>query len=353
MNTLGHDQPRGRRAALAGGKERAVDRAFHCHLQVSIVENNKRILAAHLKLKFLHRPRRNTGRRDLMTCCDRTGKADRRDARMLQQCGADLRATTDHEIEHTLRQAGTMQDIDQRPGRTRHQICRLDHHGVAIGQRRRNLPGRNCDREIPRRDQADDAQPFAGDLDVDAGAHRGQLLAGHTQAFPGEERKDLSCARGLANALGQGLALLARQQPTEFILTRQNFVRGLLQYVVTELRRRARPCRECRPGRGDSSVGLGAGAAHGFADYIIGIRRIDVGRTCAIGNPFSVDQIIKHQHGVVSLLLYRVVAPIDLLETGASITAPSSAATRRNPSVFARRSPGKGRRCRGPCAPPP
>ena len=70
-------------------------------------------------------------------------------------------------------------------GRARHEIGGFDHHGIAIGQRRGDLPGRNGDGEIPRRDQADDAQRFARDLDVDAGAHRREFLAGHPQAFAG------------------------------------------------------------------------------------------------------------------------------------------------------------------------
>src|SRR6185369_8659695 len=49
-----------------------------------------------------------------------------RDVGMLQQCRADLRAAADHQIEHALWQARAVQDIDQRPGRTGHQIGGLD-----------------------------------------------------------------------------------------------------------------------------------------------------------------------------------------------------------------------------------
>src|SRR5438105_2055017 len=79
--------------------------------------------------------------------------------------------------------------------------------------------------------------------------------------------------------------------------------------VEAGLRRRARPCRECRLGGGNGGIGLGAGAAHGLADDIIGIRRIDVARARPIGHPLAVDQIVEHQHDVVSLLLCPIIAP--------------------------------------------
>jgi hypothetical protein len=71
------------------------------------------------------------------------------------------------EVQHALRQAGAVQDIDDPPGTARHQIGRFEDDGVAVAERRGDLPGRNGDRKIPRRDDADDAKrPRSSWLDV-------------------------------------------------------------------------------------------------------------------------------------------------------------------------------------------
>jgi len=56
----------GRLPAAAGGKERAVGGAFHRDFQIGFIEHDPRILAAHLELTILHRPRCNAGRSDLL-----------------------------------------------------------------------------------------------------------------------------------------------------------------------------------------------------------------------------------------------------------------------------------------------
>ena len=111
--------------------------------------------------------------------------------------------------------------------------------------------------------------------------------------------------------------------------------RGLLEDVVALLRRRARPGREGRLGGGDRRLGLRARAAHGFADDILGVGRIDVRRACAVGQPFAVDQTVEHQHGCTPCW-------ITIARSGALC------ATRRNPSASARRSRDRGRRSSGP-----
>jgi hypothetical protein len=98
--------------------------------------------------------------------------------------------------------------------RSRAPVGRLEDDGVAVGQRRRDLPRRDRDREIPRRDDADDADRLARDLDVDAGTHLGNLLAGRGAApSPAKNSKIWPARADLADAFGQRLAFLARQQP--------------------------------------------------------------------------------------------------------------------------------------------
>jgi hypothetical protein len=54
VDAFGNDEPRRRRAALAGREERAVGRAFDGDGEVGIVEHDEWILAAHFELEFLH-----------------------------------------------------------------------------------------------------------------------------------------------------------------------------------------------------------------------------------------------------------------------------------------------------------
>ena len=156
---------------------------------------------------------------------------------------ADHRAAAHHQVEHAGRQPGAADDLGERPGAARHEVGGLEHDAVAVGERRRDLPGRDRDREVPRRDEPDDADRLAGDLDLDAGPHRGQLLAGEPQRLAGEELEDLPGARRLADAFGQGLALLARRAAA-----------------------RARPCgrgSRCRSGRARRSAPAGVAARPG------------------------------------------------------------------------------------------
>ena len=180
--------------------------------EIGVVEHDQRILAAHLELELLHRSRRDAGRGDLAAGRDRAGEADGvdvRDARAAPAPTTEPRPIT--RLNTPVGRPARRDDLDERPGRARHEVGRLEHHGVAVAERRRDLPGRDRDREIPRRDQADDAERLARDLDVDAGAHGGELLAGQPQRFAGEELEDLAGARDLADALRQRLAFLARR----------------------------------------------------------------------------------------------------------------------------------------------
>ena len=263
VDALGHDQARGGRAALAGREEGAVDGAFDRDLEIGVVEHDQRILAAHLELHLLHRVGRDAGCATLRAGGDRAGEGDRVDVLGLFSIASpttEPRPMT--RLNTPVGRPARAMISDKRMRRRRHEIGRLEHDAIAVGERRRDLPGRNGDREIPRRDQADDADRLARDLDVDAGPHRGELLAGQAQALAGEEQEDLPGAHDLADALGQGLAFLARQQAAELVLAREDLVADALQDVVALLDRGARPGREGRLRGRDRALGIG-GARRG------------------------------------------------------------------------------------------
>ena len=181
-----------------------------------------------------------------------------------------------------------------------HQVGRLEHHRVAVAERRRDLPGRDGDREIPRRDDADDADRLAGDLDADARAHRGQRLARQPQRLAGEELEDLAGAHGLADALGQ-----ASCPP-------RATAAGRAPPCAPGSRRP--PCAAARGARADRSATISGNAALAaamaasvscrrgpgiVADHLVGVGRVDVGHSLAV-DPLAVDQVLVQCVGHVA-----------------------------------------------------
>src|SRR5690606_14304559 len=104
-----------------------------------VVEDDERVLAAHLELELPHQLDRGGG--ELPAGGDRTGEGQRLDVRRLDDRVTHHRAAAHDEVEHALGQAGAVEDVDDGPGRGRHQVGRLDHHGVAVAERRGDLPG--------------------------------------------------------------------------------------------------------------------------------------------------------------------------------------------------------------------
>ena len=208
----GHDEPRRRRAALAGREERALHRARSTAVgEVGVVEHDERVLAAHLELHLRH-PRDRLGR-DRAPGRHRAGEAERRDVGVVDQRLADDRAAAHHQVEHAGGQPGARQDVGERPGAAGHEVGRLAtprccrrrapgaifHAGIAIGKFHGVI------RPTTPSGSRVTSTSTPGRTD-------GELLAGQAQHLAGEELEDVAGARRLADALGQRLAFLARQQ---------------------------------------------------------------------------------------------------------------------------------------------
>ena len=198
---------------------------------------------------------------------------------------ADHATAAHHQVEHAGREACAGDDFGQRPGATRHQVGRFEHDAVAIGQGRGDFPRRDRNREVPRGDQADHAQRFAGDFDVDARAHRRQVIAGQTQAFAGEELEDVAGAGHFANGFGQGLALFPGQQRAEFFAAGEDFGADFIQRIVARLNAGRRPGRERGARSVDGGIDLGQIGLGVFADDIGQFGRVDVGAVVGCRRP--------------------------------------------------------------------
>jgi len=184
-----------------------------------------------------------------------------------------------------------VQDIDDRPGAAGNKVGRLEDDGVAVAERRCNLPGRNGNREVPGRDDADDAERFAGDFNADVRASGWNDFACQAQCFAGKEIENLGGADGLADAFGQNLAFFAGEKRTKLFLAREDLIGGLLQDGVTLENAGARPGRESGLGSGNRLLGVFGGSLCVKADDFVGVRRVDVLRRFG-SDPFAADKVV-------------------------------------------------------------
>ena len=132
---------------------------------------------------------------------------------------------------------------------------RLQHKGVAAGERHREHPHRHHRREIERRDPGADAERLAHRPAVDAAADLLGEFAFEQMRDAAGEFDDLGAARDLARSVGQHLAVLLADQPGE--------CHGLAVEELAKLEQDARAGqrRGRRPGRKGGRCG-----AHGLVD---------------------------------------------------------------------------------------
>ena len=286
-----HDQTGRCGTTLAGGKIRAIDRAFHRDLQVRVVEHHQRVLAAHFELNLGHASDCLGGH--LLAGLDRAGEADRIHAPVVDQHFAHHAAAAHDETEHALRNTRVDEDPGNGMCRTGHQIGGLEHHAVAVGQGRSDLPGRNRRRKIPRRDDADHADRFASEFDVDSGAHRWQQLTRAAQYLAGKEFEHVAGPRHFANTFGERLAFLAREQLPEFVLARDDLVAHLVEQVGPGLHAEVRPCREGRAGGLHCPLGLHLVGLRVLGDDVAGVGGIDVLGHGGAGDPLAGDVVLQ------------------------------------------------------------
>ena len=94
------------------------------------------------------------------------GEGDLRDMRMGDKALADLGAEAGHDIDDAGRKAGFLEQAAKLERRHRGEFRRLPDDRIACGQSRRELPGGQHQRRIPRRDRRHDPERlFAGEVD--------------------------------------------------------------------------------------------------------------------------------------------------------------------------------------------
>ena len=153
--------PPGREADLALELERREGAGRDGGVEVGVVEDDERVVAAELERDLLEPPARQLthppadGRRP--------GERHDRDVRVGDQRLADVGAADD-DLEDALGQAGLAEDrLEHRAADDRRLRVRLQDDGVAERQRRRDDAHPQDRRRVPRGDRADDTDRDAPD----------------------------------------------------------------------------------------------------------------------------------------------------------------------------------------------
>ena len=181
VDALLRDHAARRGAALAGGAERRPEDPLDGEVEVGVVEDDDRVLAAELEVDVLEAVGRVL--RDLDARLARAGERDHGHVGVRDDRVADLSpppwtmlttpAGTPASIRSSTKRSPSV-------GRVRR---RLEDDRVPADERGQDLPRRDRDREVPRRDHADDADRLRTLMLNLSGSSDGRRLAEQAPAL--------------------------------------------------------------------------------------------------------------------------------------------------------------------------
>ena len=210
------DHARGGGAALAGGAERRPDDPLDREVEVGVVEDDDRVLAAELEVDVLEVV--SGVPHHLHPGLARAGKRDHGHVRVLDEPVADRTTAAVDDVHDAGRNSSLGEQLDEALTQKRRVGRGLEDDRVPADERRCDLPGGNRDREVPRRDHADDADRLAHahvELVLELGRGR---LAEQAPAFAAHVEAHVDCFLNVASGLGEHLAHLAGHQLRDLVL---------------------------------------------------------------------------------------------------------------------------------------
>ena len=148
-----HERAARRRTALAVQRVDHEQRRIERAVDVGVVEHDDRVLAAKLEMHALQRA--GPLRHDCAAGRGFADEADRLDVGMLGECAPGILAETMNGIEHAGGQTRLVRDFHEQRCGERAPFRGLVDDRAAGRERRRDLPGGEHERRIPRRDDAD------------------------------------------------------------------------------------------------------------------------------------------------------------------------------------------------------
>ncbi len=160
VHALADEDPRRRRAVLAGVPVAADLDRLGDRRRVGVVEHDHRRLAAELQVHALQRVGRVA--RDQLPGRDVAGQRDERDVRVPHEPVADRNAVARDHVEHAGREH-FLRQLGKPQRRERRLLGRLDDLHVAGREGWANLPDDHHQRVVPRRDPRHDAERLAAD----------------------------------------------------------------------------------------------------------------------------------------------------------------------------------------------
>ena len=235
----------------------------------------------------------------------RADKADRGDIGVMQQ-GVDRFLVAVDDVEDALWQAGFGQQFGDAEAGRGIAFRRLQHKGVAAGERHREHPHRHHGREVERGDADADTQRLAQRPAVDAAPDLLGELAFEEMRDAAGEFDDLGAARHLAGGVGEDLAVLIGDEASQGAGFAVEQFAEFEQNARPGQRRRRRPGRKCRGSRLHRLVHLG-GAGKGYAAGPLTRRRV-VNITPAPARPLDAlafDVMVDVAHPATRSLIYR------------------------------------------------
>ena len=148
-------QPRAGNTGLARGAENAVEHARHRVVEVGVIKDDGRRLAAQLQRHRHHLVGGDMG--DVLASAGAAGERHALDQRVAGQGVAQQRALAGQHADQALGQAGLFAQTGQAQGQQRGDFRRFDHHRIARRQGWRDLLRLAGNRRIPRGDRGDHA----------------------------------------------------------------------------------------------------------------------------------------------------------------------------------------------------
>ncbi len=262
---LGHATLAGRAVARGDGRVRG-------QLHVGVRQDDHRVLGSSVGADTLavagagleHVPPDGGGADEL----------DGIDAGVLQD-GIDSLASAVNDVEHAVRQPGLLPQLGLELRGAGRVTGGLPDEGVAGHEGDRVDPHRDHRREVEGRDAGGHAQGFPQGVGIDPRRDVRSVQAGQVDRQPAGEFDSLQAAHDLGQGVGEGLAVIARDQGRQLLTVAVDQGAVGEEDLAASDERRVAPARECPPGGGDGRVDLGRSPARNPGDHGTGRRIVD------------------------------------------------------------------------------
>ena len=276
-------------------------RAFDGGIQVSVIENDERRVAAQLQRHLLDVL--GALGHQLATDLGRAGEAQLAHDGVAGQLATHFAGAASDHAQHTFRNTGALGQLDQGQGGERRLRSRFDHHGATGGQRRAGLAGDHRGGEVPRGDGRSDTDRLLNHDQALVRLMAGDHVTVDALGFFGEPLDEGGGVSNLALGFGQRLALLQGHQATEVVLIFHQQLEPATQLVRTLLGSQRTPGRQRLLGSLDGAAGFSTAHLRNMADDLASRRVVHGNGLTAVGvQPLAIDiSLLAQQLGVFQL----------------------------------------------------